>query len=117
MRGRIQNVTKRIDTNPRARIEQDVPERKRGSTRGRPILQQKIAGLRWIAPLILLLLAALHQLVLRWLWPRVPAEYHFWLGVALYGLSGSVVAWLALGWLARNAEKQAQTEAELHRPR
>ena len=64
-------------------------------------------------PVVLLSLAALHQLVLQWLLPWVPPAYHFWLAVVLYGLSGSIVAWLALAWLAKNAARQEQTEAKL----
>jgi len=75
--------------------------------------QRRIADLRWIAPLVLFALAALHQLVLQWLTPWLPDTYHFWIAVALYGLSGSIVVWLALDWLAKNAAHQEQTKAEL----
>jgi signal transduction histidine kinase len=76
-------------------------------------LYQRVGELRWLVPLVLLGLAALHQLALHWLRPLVPPEYHFGLAVALYGLSGSVVAWLALGWLSKNMVRQEQMEADL----
>ncbi len=76
-------------------------------------LYQRVVGLRWAAPLVVLTLAALHQLTLQVLLPRVSAAYHTWLAVAVYGLSGSIVAWLALSWLARNVAHQEQTEAKL----
>ena len=44
--------------------------------------------LRWVAPVILLFLATLHQIVLQRLWIWLPAAFHlFWLSVGLYALS------------------------------
>lgn len=75
--------------------------------------KRRLLRLRWIAPVVLLALAAFHQLILQWPLPWVPEPYQFWLAVLLYGLSGSVVAWLALDWLARNADRREKTEAKL----
>jgi len=80
---------------------------------GSSFLRRRIAGLRWIAPFVIFGLAALHQGVLHILLPRLPAAYHDWVPVLLYGLSGSLVVWFALGWLAQSAARQEQTEAEL----
>lgn len=77
------------------------------------LLYRQILGLRWLALPVFLALAALHQLAWLTLAPWLPPAYRPWLAVALYGLSGSLAAWLALGWLARNAARQAQTQAEL----
>ena len=74
---------------------------------------RQVWRLRWLAPLLPLSLAALHQLILGRLLPPLPEATHFGVTVLLYGLSGTVVIWLALGWLARNADRQERIEAEL----
>jgi signal transduction histidine kinase len=74
---------------------------------------RRMRSLRWATPLVILGLAAVHQLLWLGLRPWVPPAWHFWLAIGLYGLSGSVVAWLAVGWLARNAARQERTKAEL----
>jgi len=76
-------------------------------------LARQIINLRWASPFAIVGLAALHQLVLHVLQPRLVADHHPWLAIMLYGFTGSVTAWYVLGWLARNAARQEQIEAEL----
>ncbi len=76
-------------------------------------LHQLITDLRLVTPLVILALAGLHQLGLYILRPWVPYAYHAWLAVALYGLSGSLVVWFVLGWLAKQIALHEQTESEL----
>jgi signal transduction histidine kinase len=78
----------------------------------RPLYQQ-IARWRWVAPIIILILAALHELALWGLLDWSLTAYHALLTIALYGLSGSLVIWFALDWLIQNLARQEQTEAEL----
>ncbi|HHJ06727.1 MAG TPA: GAF domain-containing sensor histidine kinase [Anaerolineae bacterium] len=76
-------------------------------------LHKHIQWLRWIVPLGILGMAALHQLVLQALSAWIPPEYQFLLAIGLYGLSGSLVVWFVLGWVATNVARQERTEAEL----
>ena len=75
-------------------------------------LHFQLRRIRWIAPLIVLILAALHQTVVHnlvtFIWPR-------WSGaeLLLYSLTGSVVAWLGLSWLATAVYRQSQAETQL----
>jgi hypothetical protein len=43
----------------------------------------------------------------------IPAEYQFWLAIGLYGLSGSLVVWVVLGWVAKNVARQDEIDTEL----
>ncbi len=79
----------------------------------RPSFRRQVWRLRWLAPVVPLAVAALLQWVLGRLHPSVPEGTLFWIGVLLHGLLGTIIIWLALGWLARNAARQEQTEAEL----
>jgi signal transduction histidine kinase len=76
-------------------------------------LHHRLIRWRWISPLAVLGLAGLHQLILSGLQGWVLPDAVPVLSVALYGLSGSLVIWLALGWLAAQMSRQAQTEADL----
>lgn len=76
-------------------------------------LYKQIIKLRWMMPLVILAMAALHQFVLHQLLLVLPIEYHTLTGIMLYGITGSIVVWIALSWLAGNAARQEQTEVEL----
>jgi signal transduction histidine kinase len=112
--GIARSVTaKEMNPTPPHIIGRNTLEQAKLPGQGTRSFYQRIGKLRWLAPLMLLALAAAHQVVLGWLLPQVPQPYHFWLAVTLYGLSGSVVVWLALGWLVRNLARQEQMEAQL----
>ncbi len=76
-------------------------------------LHQQITRLRWVAPVGILALAALYQLLLGRLPGWLPPGYYDWLAIIIYGLSGGLAAWYALGWLERRIARQEETEAEL----
>lgn len=78
-------------------------------------LHRRLARWRRVAPIFIVALAGLHQLVLRTVQSEISPLYHDWLAIALYGLSGGVVIWLALGWLVNRVARHEQTEAELRR--
>lgn len=56
--------------------------------------------LRWGLPLIVVALAALHQTALHAFVRGLPALWHGWTELLLYGLTGSVAAWIGLSWIA-----------------
>jgi len=76
-------------------------------------LHDHIQWLHWIVPLAILGMAALHQLALLALSAWIPTSYQFWLAIGLYGLSGSLVVWFVLGWVAKSVARQEKTETEL----
>jgi len=76
-------------------------------------LHQRIINMRRVAPLVILAVVGLHQLGLWTLQQWVSPIHHTWLAVALYGLSGSLVVWLGLDWLAKKVAEHEQTEIEL----
>ncbi len=84
----------------------------RPEPKSRPFYHQ-VARLRWMAPVIVLGLAILHQAALQGMLPWIEPPYHPWLTIALYGFSGCLITWVVLGWLAENLAEQTQTEAEL----
>jgi len=76
-------------------------------------LHKHIQWLRWIVPLGILGMAALHQLALFALSAQIPVRYQFWLAIGLYGLTGSLAVWLVLDWVAKSVARQEETEIEL----
>jgi len=78
-------------------------------------LHQRILDLRWLAPITVLLLAALHQIVVHEVTDRLAPNWHSQIELIVYGLTGSVVAWIGLTWLAQAVARQTQAEADLRR--
>lgn len=78
-------------------------------------LHQRILDLRWLVPLGVLPLAALHQVLVHELVGRLPLDWDGLIEILAYSLTGSVVAWLGLTWLARAVARQARAEADLRR--
>ena len=77
------------------------------------LLHKQILRARWAAPLTVVLLAALHQAVLHTFLERVPPGWHSYLELAVYGLTGSIVAWIGLTWLGQAIARQEQAQTEL----
>jgi hypothetical protein len=76
-------------------------------------LHKQILRARWAAPLVVVLLAALHQAVLHALLEHVTPDWHSHLELAVYGLTGSIVAWIGLTWLGQAIARQEQAQTEL----
>ncbi len=76
-------------------------------------LHRRIVRLRVATPLIVLVLAAFHQAVLYALLDHLPPAWHGLVQLAVYGVTGIVVAWIGLTWLARAVARQEQAEADL----
>ena len=76
-------------------------------------LHFQLRRIRWIAPVIVLILAALHQLLLQNL---IEMFFPLWSEAArllVYTFTGSVVAWIGLTWLATAVAKREDAEQEL----
>jgi len=79
-------------------------------------LHRQILRLRWVAPIVVLLLAAVHQLILHALLQYLVAPtQHDFIELLIYGFTGSVVAWIGLTWLARAVGRQEEAERRVRR--
>lgn len=76
-------------------------------------LHVQLRRLRWGVPLVVVALAALHQTGLHLFLSRTPALWHEWAELLLYGLTGSVVAWIGLSWIAAAVARRAEAEDKL----
>ena len=76
-------------------------------------LHDLIRRLRWAVPALVVALAAVHQVVVRAALAGMSPSWARWVELALYGLTGSVVAWIGLTWLAAQASHRAQAETRL----
>ena len=73
-------------------------------------LHGQVRRLRWLAPAVILAVAALHQVIVRLI---VTAAWQDLAELILFSVSGTIVAWLALTWIANAMARQAATEAQL----
>ncbi len=76
-------------------------------------LHIRIRWLRWLTPLGVLALAALHQAGLHYLISTLPESWHIETELIIYGLTGSLVAWAGLTRLAELIESRAEADARL----
>ncbi len=82
--------------------------------RSAPFYDQ-LRHLRWVAPLIVLTLAAIHQALLHWLADPLPAPWRFVAEILLYAFTGSAVAWVGLSWIiVEGTARQVQSPCGLH---
>ncbi len=75
-------------------------------------LHRRIRHLRWGVPLLVLALIALHQFVTHGLFSHLTSSWHALLDWTVYGLTGIVVSWLALTWMARAVARQEEDAAQ-----
>ncbi|MCB9419830.1 MAG: GAF domain-containing sensor histidine kinase [Ardenticatenaceae bacterium] len=76
-------------------------------------LHFQLRRIRWLAPVIVLVLAALHQLLLQNL---IDLFFPRWAEAArllVYTFTGSIVAWMGLSWLATAVARRAEAEIGL----
>ena len=73
----------------------------------------QLRRLRWIAPLVVLVLAAVHQALLHWLADPLPAPWHDLAELLLYALTGSAVTVVGLSWIVDGAARRAEAEDQL----
>jgi two-component system nitrate/nitrite sensor histidine kinase NarX len=75
-------------------------------------LSEQIARLRWQVPLLALFLVLAHQ-SLEHFWFAASARFTFISEMLIYGVSGPLVVWLALGWIKHKVALKEAAEAEL----
>ncbi len=73
----------------------------------------QLRRVRWVAPLIVLILAALHQALVHWLADPLPAPWHDLAELLLYAFTGSAVAWVGLSWIIIEGTQLSAAYAEL----
>lgn len=78
-------------------------------------LNRRLVRLRWALPLIVLALAAFHQAILYALLDRIATAWHSLTQLAVYGVTGILVAWIGLTWIIRAVAGREKTEADLRR--
>ncbi len=74
-------------------------------------LHEALLKMRWMLPVLVLFLAAVHQGIVERMVRTLPDRWHGWGEVALYGLTGTVVSWIGLTLLAQALARRAQAEA------
>ena len=68
---------------------------------------------RWMLPVVVLVMAGIHQMGLHYLVSFLPAVLHPEAELLIYGLTGSVVAWFGLSRIADSVAAQEQAENQL----
>ncbi len=71
--------------------------------------------LRWNLPMIVLALAALHQFFVQTVIRPLDSSLGWWLELLVYTVTGSIVSWWGVSYIAKNAAQQAETEQDLRR--
>jgi two-component system nitrate/nitrite sensor histidine kinase NarX len=76
-------------------------------------LYRQLRLLRWLVPPLIFLLAALHQQAAQHLAAYLTVPWRVHSELLLFGLTGSLVAWVGLSWLAAAGHRSAQAETRL----
>lgn len=76
-------------------------------------LHWQLRRLRWFIPLLVFALAALHLLLLATVNHAIPAAWQPLAGVAVFGVTGSLVSWIGLTWIASAAAARSQVAEQL----
>ncbi|MCX7851620.1 MAG: GAF domain-containing protein [Caldilineales bacterium] len=76
-------------------------------------LSRQLRLLRWLVPPLIFLLAAFHQAAAQRLAAYLDVSWQGYSELLLFGLTGSLVTWLGLSWLAAAGHRSAEAEARL----
>lgn len=76
-------------------------------------LHQQLRMLRWNAPLVVLALAAGHQLVVATIIRPAPSQWDWWLELLVYSITGSILAWIGMTIIASAVAQRAEAEDDL----
>lgn len=76
-------------------------------------LHFQLRRIRWLIPVIVLILAALHQLLLQNLIAMIFPGWAEAARLLVYTFTGSIVAWIGLSWLGTAVARRAEAELEL----
>ena len=66
--------------------------------------------MRWIAPMVVLILATAHQAGLHFLVAQLSESWHQQGELLIYGFTGSIVAWIGLSWIANSVADHFEAE-------
>lgn len=69
--------------------------------------------LRWVVFVLVLILASVHRAMVGLIADPLPTQWQGIAEVLIYSLTGSLVAWLGLTWIANAASKRAEAENQL----
>jgi signal transduction histidine kinase len=76
-------------------------------------LHTRLRGLRWLIPIVVLALAAVHQVGLHFIVNIFSESWHAEAELLIYGLTGSIVAWIGLSRIADMLAARAEAEDQL----
>ncbi|HEY53439.1 MAG TPA: GAF domain-containing sensor histidine kinase [Caldilineae bacterium] len=76
-------------------------------------LHQQLRMLRWNAPLVVLALAAGHQLVVATIIRPAPSQWDWWLELLIYSVTGSIAVWIGMTIIASAVAQSAEAEDDL----
>lgn len=76
-------------------------------------LFRQLRLLRWLVPPLVFLAAAFHQAAARYLAAYLDVAWQGYSELLLFGLTGSLVTWVGLSWLAAVGRRSAEAEAQL----
>lgn len=73
-------------------------------------LHIRLRRIRWIVPIVVILLAAVHQMGLHYIIDLLSDAWHQEAELIIYGFTGSIVSWIGLTRIASSVEAQAEAE-------
>jgi signal transduction histidine kinase len=76
-------------------------------------LHTTLRRLRWAIFPAVLILASLHRLIIGLIADPLPAGWQSYAEVVIYSLTGSLVTWVGLTWIANAASRRAEAENQL----
>ncbi len=76
-------------------------------------LHVNLRRLRWLVFPGVFLLAFIHSLIVRFAADPLSGVWQSWVEVLIYSITGSLVAWFGLSWIASAASRRAEAENQL----
>ncbi|MBI5032871.1 MAG: GAF domain-containing protein [Chloroflexi bacterium] len=76
-------------------------------------LHEHILFMRWFTPILVFLAAAIHQVLSDALIGRLSFDWPILIEMTVFGITGTIVAWIVLTWIGKAVERQEKTEADL----
>ena len=76
-------------------------------------LHRQLLMLRWNVPLIVLALAAVHQIVVATIIRPAPTQWDWWLELLVYSVTGSIAAWIGMTIIAAAVAQRSEAEEDL----
>jgi len=76
-------------------------------------LHRQLLMLRWNVPLLVLTLAAGHQIVAATIIRPAPTQWDWWLELLVYSITGSIAAWVGMTIIAAAVAQRSEAEEDL----